>query len=82
MDDVVTVLGFRVNVKRDGKQYVMTIPELPGCIGQTDSIDRVIPEMELLIKSHLKEIASRKPANRERAQGNVERLKHAATRRR
>ncbi len=83
MDDTITVLGFRIRVEKSGSYFVMTSEELPGCIGQVKRRDRIVPEMEHLIKKYLKEMAAIKPPLKKRTpQQVIENLKTASARKR
>jgi len=77
MDDAITILGFKVKIERAGRHFVMTSEKLPGCIGQVEDSDRIIPEMERLIKAYLREIAGRKPDMKKTARPPAESPKAA-----
>lgn len=62
MKKEITVSGFKVIVEED-KEYgvfVLSCPELPGCIGQVKKEEDAPREMERLILAHLSELGRKK----------------------
>jgi len=53
-DYLITVEGFQVVVMDNGKGFSMSVPALPGIIGQVDKESEIVPEMTHLIRSYLK----------------------------
>lgn len=61
----ITVEGFKVMIERgETGCFVLSVPELPGCIGQVDKEEDAPAEMKKLIKAHLVELAGKLPKPR------------------
>jgi predicted RNase H-like HicB family nuclease len=69
----ITVEGFKVNVEsgREGG-FVLTIPALPGIVGQVAKEEEVAGEARRLIGAHLRQIASSRPHMHRKAGGKPE----------
>ena len=65
----ITVEGFIVNIQRTGNKFVITVPDLPGVVGQVDKESQARSEIGRLIRAHLEELARQKPLIR-RNRGN------------
>jgi predicted RNase H-like HicB family nuclease len=63
----ITVEGFAIKVERVEKGFAITVPELPGVIGQVEREDQVRAEIGKLIRAHLRTLATERP----RIRGNV-----------
>ncbi len=56
------VEGFKVIVEEGEKGgFTLSVPELPGCIGQVEKVEDAEKEMKKLIIAHLLELAKKMP---------------------
>lgn len=63
MDDI-TVEGFTVRVTKAGNKFAMTVPSLPGVVGQVERKEQIRAEMGRLIRVHLEELARERPGGK------------------
>ncbi len=64
----IMVEGFKVLIEKGQEGgVVLSVPELPGCVGQVEKREDAVPEMRKLIAAHLRELAEKKPKIRSRS---------------
>lgn len=72
----IMVEGYKVLVKNaEGGRFVMTVPELPGIVGQADNEREIVPETRRLIGAYLIALVKKpmqKPAGAEERAGQDE----------
>lgn len=54
------VEGYDIVVREGKEAYVITVPDLPGIIGQVTEIGQAKKEIRRLIGAHLRSLASKK----------------------
>ena len=58
----ITVEGYRVKIDEgEDDHFVITVPALPGCIGQVKKDEDIYAEASRLIGEYLAELAKKKP---------------------
>jgi len=62
----ITVEGYNVEIQRDAERgsFVVSVPELPGCVLQVDKEEEIRPRIRLAIGDYLRELASRRPVQK------------------
>jgi predicted RNase H-like HicB family nuclease len=56
----IIVEGFEVMIDKGEHAFVLTVPELPGVVGQVASIDDARDEIRKLIMAHVRSLANKK----------------------